>query len=130
MKRFLVGDVTPEERERVEGRFMTDPDSFERVCAIEDDLILSHVRNELPADWRARFESAYLTTPARRRRVDEMRAVVAGMSTQKAPARTRKRLLVTLGAAAAVLVAIGVAALLQKRQPASESIAVSSPPVP
>jgi hypothetical protein len=130
MKRFLVGDVTPEERERVEDRFMTDPDSFERVSAIEDDLILSHVRNELPAEWRERFESAYLKVPARRRRVDEMRAVVAGMATQKAPVRTRKRLLVTLSAAAAVLVAIGIAALLQKRQPVSESIASSPPPIP
>jgi hypothetical protein len=74
MRRFLLGQVTAEERDRVEERFMRDAVYFEALCALEHDLLVSHVRGELPASWRERFESQLKASAARRQRVEETRA--------------------------------------------------------
>jgi len=76
LRRFLLGEVSPEERDRVEQAYMEDSAVFDALSAAEDELILLHLRNELPEALRDRFRSAVLESPARRRRVDEMKALV------------------------------------------------------
>jgi hypothetical protein len=82
MRRFLLGELGPEERERVEARFAADPAYFEALCALEEDMILSHLRRETSAQPRAAFEQAFLTTPARRKRVYELQAFVDALPAQ------------------------------------------------
>src|ERR1041385_2166938 len=71
MRRFLVGDATDEERDMVERAFMEDGAFFESLCALEHEMIVQYVRNELPAEWRERFKSSIEASPARAARVRE-----------------------------------------------------------
>jgi hypothetical protein len=77
MRRFLLGDVSEAERDRIEERFIVDHEAFEALYALEDELILEYLRQELPDEVEAQFRAAMLSTPAQRRRVDEMRPLLA-----------------------------------------------------
>src|ERR1041385_3200646 len=65
--RYLVGDCADEERERVEERFFTDADVFDRLCELEEELVWRYARGELGATERAHFERAYSVPPRRDR---------------------------------------------------------------
>src|SRR5262245_49649918 len=80
MARFLLGEVTAEERDAVEELFATDHEYFEALRALEDELIVRHLKRELPQEWRTPFDRAYLQSPDRRRRVDEIAAFVHAAS--------------------------------------------------
>ena len=76
MTRFLLGALDDGERERVLDRLTAEPSYFEQMAATEDDLILRSLHRQLSADDQALFDKAYLTSPARRARVEETRAVL------------------------------------------------------
>jgi hypothetical protein len=76
MRRFLIGEVEPDERARIEELFMRDPEYFEALCAVEEEMILSHVRGDLPERWRAPFEAHVLASPAGRRKVEDTGALL------------------------------------------------------
>lgn len=76
MTRFLLGALGAAERERVLDRLAAEPQYFEEMAATEDDLILKYHHHQLAADDRALFDEAYLRSPARRARVDEMAALI------------------------------------------------------
>jgi hypothetical protein len=69
MTRFLLGGGTLEEREEIESR-LADSSYFEAMSALEDELIVRWHRGELPADQRRQFELAFMSSPARRARVE------------------------------------------------------------
>src|SRR4030095_15428191 len=79
-RRFLVGDVTPDEQARVEARFMADAAYFEELRALEHELMLSHLRGELPEKWQARFKARVLDSPARHQRVDDVEAFASALA--------------------------------------------------
>jgi hypothetical protein len=79
-RRFLVGDVTPEEQAMVEARFMADAEYFEELRALEHELMLAHRRGELPEEWRARFKERVLDVPARHQRVEELDAFASALA--------------------------------------------------
>ena len=64
---YLVGDCPEEERERVEERFFTDDETFERLCELEEDLAWRYARGELNATEREQVERAYAAPPRRDR---------------------------------------------------------------
>jgi anti-sigma factor RsiW len=66
--RFLLGDLGPADRQRIEERLATDPTYFEAVAAFEDDLILKWHRGELTDDEQRLFVSSY-SSPSRQARV-------------------------------------------------------------
>lgn len=70
MKRFLLGTSSEEERTLLEERFFADDAQFEEIQILEDELIDRYVRDELPADDRARFEQRILKSAALRERVE------------------------------------------------------------
>jgi hypothetical protein len=76
MTRFLMGEPTRDEREAVEERLSTDPEYFEELSALEDELILKWHRGELSTDERRRFSEAYLSSPPRRARVEAARHLI------------------------------------------------------
>jgi len=85
MTRYLLGELSLADRALVEERLASDPLYFEALCALEDELILKWHRGELSDDERRLFTLAYLSSPARRARVESTRAVID--VADKSPAR-------------------------------------------
>ena len=73
--RYILGQVSAEERTGLEERYFRDSDLFEQMVAAENDLIDSYVRGELSGPSRLQFESRFLATPELRERVRSARAI-------------------------------------------------------
>jgi hypothetical protein len=65
-RRFLLGQLSPDEQGRVEELAFDDPESFEVLQAAEDDLIDEFVYDDLSSEEKERFEEYYLVQPGRR----------------------------------------------------------------
>ncbi|HKX29391.1 MAG TPA: hypothetical protein VJ302_16965 [Blastocatellia bacterium] len=70
MIRYLLGELSPEEQLEVEAGYFANPESFDRLRAVEFDLIEGYVTGKLSVADRGRFEICYLTSPVRRERVE------------------------------------------------------------
>src|SRR5437588_796289 len=69
IRRFLLDELTEDERQQIEELFITDGDYRERVLIAEDDLIEDYLEGALSAAERERFLSHYLITPQQRRKL-------------------------------------------------------------
>lgn len=69
LRQFLLGTTQDEERQRIEGLFLTDPDLRERVLAVEQDLIEDYLENSLPTADKERFLKLYAQTPAQQQKL-------------------------------------------------------------
>lgn len=99
--RYLLGDLTPEEEERVELEYLTRDDAMALVEEAEDDLVDDYARARLsPRDAR-RFEERLLSRPGMAARVAFARALAA-----QQPPRDRSLARPWLAWAAAVLLAV------------------------
>ena len=90
VRRFLLGEMSEDERGAFEALFVADEDMFERVRAGEDELIESYVRGMLPSGEREKFERSFLTTERRRGRVEFTRAMLAQIAGRKEVAPEKK----------------------------------------
>lgn len=77
MRRYLLGELAEDERARVEGRYLADPEAFEHALATENDLIDAYVRGELNEGERKHFEAEYLKSDERREKVEFSRRLQA-----------------------------------------------------
>ncbi|MCA1591075.1 MAG: hypothetical protein LC754_00130 [Acidobacteria bacterium] len=68
-RHYLLGDLPAEERRPLEERLLADGDFLKYLSAVEDDLVDEYVRGELSEGERERFESFFLITAERRRKV-------------------------------------------------------------
>ncbi len=75
LRRYLLGDLTQEERDSIEDRYCVDGEMFEALLATESDLIDAYVRGELTDDERQRFEVEYFKSSERRERVEFSRVL-------------------------------------------------------
>jgi hypothetical protein len=95
---YLLGRLRPEEESALEERYLADAAFHDQLRGVERDLIDLYVRGELPD--AAAFERRYLSSPARRARVDFARALlhsnrptgVDGGRSAAAPASPARRL--------------------------------------
>lgn len=69
LREFLLGNVSDEERQRIESLFLTDPQARERVLGVEQDLIEDYLEGTLTAADRDRFVSRYAQTAEQRRKL-------------------------------------------------------------
>lgn len=69
MRRFLLGQLEEEERERLEKLFLTDPGVREGLLMTENDLIEDYWEGSLLEDDRRDFLAQFLANPAQRRKV-------------------------------------------------------------
>jgi hypothetical protein len=81
---YLLGRLSEDERSLIEERFLADPGVHDQLRAVERDLIDRYVRGELP-DPEV-FEANYLSSPARRARVEFARSLME--SPNRSPAVT------------------------------------------
>ena len=76
-RRYLLGELTEAEQAAHEEAYFNDPRLFAEVAAEENALIDEYVRGRLAPELRQRFESAYLSRPERRARVEFAEALLA-----------------------------------------------------
>jgi CHAT domain-containing protein/tetratricopeptide (TPR) repeat protein len=74
--RFLLGDLSPNEQERIEIRLLEDVEFQELIQAAEFDLIDDYIRGDLTAEDVRRFERVFLNSPARRRKLATARILL------------------------------------------------------
>src|SRR5262249_32828030 len=65
-RRFLLGQLPPEEAGRIQELAFEDRDEFVFLESVEDDLIDEFIHGELSADEQQSFESHFLSQPGRR----------------------------------------------------------------
>lgn len=69
LRRFLLGNVDDDERERLETLFITDPVVKEKILAAEEDLIDDYLDGSLTSAEEQRFIQQYAATPAQQRKL-------------------------------------------------------------
>lgn len=74
-RRFLLGQLPPEEQARIEELAFTDVDAFAFLESVEDDLIDEFIQGDLSAAEKRRFESHFLSLPGRRNNLQTSRAL-------------------------------------------------------
>lgn len=75
IRRFLLGDVDEEEHERIERRFISDHEVYEKIVVVEDELIEDYIEDSLTASDREKFIAQYGQTPKERRRLRIVKAI-------------------------------------------------------
>src|SRR5689334_2659563 len=73
--RYLLGDLPEEQQVAIEDRAFADKDYLALVTAVENDLIDEYARNELSATERRQFETRFLASAERRKRVEFAQAL-------------------------------------------------------
>ncbi|HEU4390270.1 MAG TPA: hypothetical protein VFV34_20880 [Blastocatellia bacterium] len=76
---YLLGALSADETERLDELSVADGEFADRVRIVENDLVDSYARGEMPSDLRTRFESNYLTTPMRRERISFARSLAVAL---------------------------------------------------
>lgn len=78
--RYLLGELTEEQQIAIEDRAFADKEYLATITAVENDLIDEYVRHELSDRERRQFESRFLASAERRKRVEFAKALaeVAG----------------------------------------------------
>jgi len=73
--RYLLGDLPEEQQVEIEDRAFADKEYLALVTSVENDLIDEYVRQELSETERRQFESRFLASAGRRKRVEFARAL-------------------------------------------------------
>lgn len=69
LREFLLGGLDDDERNRIEGQFLTDSQTRERILAAEQDLIEDYLEDSLSIPDREKFILLYARTPEQRRKL-------------------------------------------------------------
>lgn len=74
IRRYLLEELSEQEREQLERRLMSDDDLYQKLLLGEDDLIDEYISGTLPEHERAKFSQHFLRVPELR---DDVRATAA-----------------------------------------------------
>src|SRR5262245_36712870 len=69
IRKYLLGELAEADQTALEHELLIDRGKFDRVWAVENELVDSYVRGEMSRAERKRFESHYLASPLHRERV-------------------------------------------------------------
>lgn len=69
LRKYLLGELPESEQQALEERLMTETELFALIPVIEDELIDDYLGGLLSSDERGRFESFFVSTPERRRKL-------------------------------------------------------------
>lgn len=70
ISRYLLGELPEDQQVEIEDRAFSDKDYLASITAVENDLIDEYVRGELSTADRQRFETRFLASAERRKRVE------------------------------------------------------------
>lgn len=93
MTKYLLGELSEEEKLQLEEAFFTDDDSFEQLLALEDELRYDYAQGSLTPQQRRQFEQRFLTLPAESQRIAVAKAVLDKVA-EIEPVRTPVRAVV------------------------------------
>src|ERR1700739_1296313 len=71
---YLLGVLPEKQREEIEQRFFSDDDFHLEVEIVEGELFDDYLQNRLPGPERRLFETHFLASPLRRKRLQFARA--------------------------------------------------------
>jgi len=66
LRRYLLGELSPEDQLSLELELMTDNHTFEQLSVAEDELVEEYLEDSLSPREKERFETHFLSTPERR----------------------------------------------------------------
>ena len=75
ISRYLLGELSEEQQVEIEDRAFADKEYLASITAVENDLIDEYVRHELSEAERRKFESRFLASAERRKRVEFAKAL-------------------------------------------------------
>jgi hypothetical protein len=75
--RYLLGQLSEEEQQRIEARFFDDEQSYQQLLEVEDELRCAYAQGALPGAQQAQFERRFLIFADERRRVALAREMIA-----------------------------------------------------
>jgi hypothetical protein len=76
MTRYLLGELSAEEKEEFEGQLCLDGELFERMLNHRDGLIDNYLGNSLSTSQRQHFEQHFMASPEQRERVEMAQALL------------------------------------------------------
>ena len=85
ISQFLLGELPEERQIEIEDRAFSDKEYLATITAVENDLIDEYVRGDLSAADQQRFESRFLASAERRKRVEFAKALRIVVSEAHAP---------------------------------------------
>lgn len=122
---YLLDQMAEDERTPLEERLVRDPFFFDLVAAVEDDLIMRYLRDELNDHMASRFSEVYTSSPSKRARLDFARAWCKAVKdvakTRRAGAADTSRARFRVVAAAAAIIVAAVLWSLWRYQAPSGS---------
>jgi hypothetical protein len=74
--RYLLGDLPEEMQSKIEARAFQDRQVLQYILAVESDLIDQYVRGELMDSTHSQFESRFLASDKRRRKIEFAKALM------------------------------------------------------
>lgn len=75
IRRYLLGDVSEQERDHIEELLMSDDALYEQLLFAEDDLVDEYIFGTLPDEERAKFKKRFMHVPELRRSVSVTEAL-------------------------------------------------------
>jgi hypothetical protein len=126
--RYLLDELEEEERLRLEDRLFHEPEFFELVHSVEDDLILKFVRGDLESQRASRFSEVYMNEPAKRARVESARVWRQAAGEVAAASRFRPSVRFWIRLSVATAAAVILVALLlpfQRKHPVQQFVQTS-----
>src|SRR6185503_3386024 len=75
INRYLLGELPEEQQVEIEDRAFSDQEFMAIITAADNDLIDEYVREQMSAADQGRFESRFLASESRRKRVEFARAL-------------------------------------------------------
>jgi hypothetical protein len=106
LKRYVLGELEPEPRLELEKLLITDPDAFEALGVIEDELIEEYLDRTGSQTETRSFERSFLSSPQGMRRLAFARSLRARASPTRAAVRSERWRPAWLGLAAALLMSL------------------------
>lgn len=85
MTQYLLGDLSEDEKLRLEEQFFTDDEAFEQLQALEDELRYDYARGGLSGEQRRHFEQRFLSLPGEPQRIALAHAVLETVSNANLP---------------------------------------------
>ena|SRR5215475_3493207 len=88
IKQYLLNALSEADRVQFEMQYFEDDDLYQRLRAVEEDLITDYVYERLTDSERRSFDEHYCVTSERRERVETARNwknVISGPSRKQAP---------------------------------------------
>lgn len=70
MRRYLLDEISDEERNSIEEKFLADDEFFDELDALEDELYFDYKQGNLSATDKTAFEKKFLATNADRQKAD------------------------------------------------------------